>query len=80
MNKKNKTNLTVIDEKRNELCEILATIENLHKEAKLVKKALAADFIEHEQEYRDGIRTPSGLLVRKPKWEFEVKPILKIED
>ena len=69
-----------ITEKRNKLCEILAKIANLNLAAKPLREALAGDFTEHEQEYREGIKTPSGLLVRKPKWELHVKPSVKVED
>ena len=37
-----------------------------------------ADFEAHEAEYRNGVKTDAGVLVRKPKWNFDAKPVVEV--
>ena len=48
---------------------------------KRVKKSLVAiledDISGNEEQYRNGIVTSNGILVRRPKWNFEAKPVVE---
>ena len=39
---------------------------------------LEPDFEAHEAEYRNGVKTDAGVLVRKPKWNFDAKPVVEV--
>lgn len=68
-----------IKEKRAELVRTLIAIEKLKDAKTSLTKALAPDFEEHEAEYRNGLKTEAGILVRKPSWNFEAKPVAQLD-
>ena len=68
---------TLIKEKQAQLVEVLLKLEKLGKEKKSLVAALDDDFVENEEKYRNGVVTPNGILVRKPKWNFEAKPVVE---
>ena len=70
-------NKTEIKEKRTELVRVIIAIEKLKAQKTSLTKALAPDFDANEADYRNGIRTEAGLLVRRPSWNFEAKPIVE---
>ena len=55
-----------------------------HRDQKLktqktaLTKALEPDFEAHEAECRNGVKTDAGVLVRKPKWNFDAKPVVEV--
>ena len=66
-----------IKEKQAQLVEVLLKLEKFGKEKKSLVAALDDDFNENEEKYRNGVVTPNGVLVRKPKWNFEAKPVVE---
>ena len=66
-----------IREKQAQLVEVLLKLEKFGKEKKSLVAALDDDFAENEEKYRNGVVTPKGILVRKPKWNFEAKPVVE---
>ena len=66
-----------IKEKQAELVEVLLKIEDYTKVKKSLVAILDEDITVNEEKYRNGIVTPKGILVRKPKWNFEAKPIVE---
>ena len=66
-----------IKEKQAQLVEVLLKLEKFGKEKKSLVAALDDDFNENEEKYRNGVVTPSGVLIRKPKWNFEAKPVVE---
>ena len=65
---------TQIKEKQEELVETILKLDALGKQKKSLVAILDDDFNENEAKYRNGIVTPKGILVRRPKWNFEAKP------
>ena len=68
---------TQIKEKQTELVEVLLKIEEFTKLKKSLVAILDDDIAGNEERYRNGIVTPRGILVRKPKWNFEAKPVVE---
>ena len=66
-----------IKEKQTELVEVLLKLEDYTKLKKSLVAILGEDISENEEKYRNGIVTPKGILVRKPKWNFEAKPVVE---
>ena len=66
-----------IREKQTELVEVLLKIDDYTKLKKSLVAILDEDISENEEKYRNGIVTPKGILVRKPKWNFEAKPVVE---
>ena len=66
-----------IKEKQAELVEVLLKLDDYTKRKKSLVAVLDADFNENEGKYRSGVVTPKGVLVRKPKWNFEAKPVVE---
>ena len=66
-----------IRQKRAELVEVLLKIEEFTKLKKSLVAILDDDIAGNEERYRNGIVTPRGILVRKPKWNFEAKPVVE---
>ena len=66
-----------IKEKQTELVEVLLKLDDYTKRKKSLVAVLDADFNENEGKYRSGVVTPKGVLVRKPKWNFEAKPVVE---
>ena len=69
---------TEIKEKRTELVRTILAIEKLKAVKTSLTKALAPDFEVNEAEYRNGIKTEAGVLIRKPSWNIEAKPIVEL--
>ena len=59
--------------------EIFLKRKELEKELKSVAALLDGDFTANEMKYRNGVVTPLGILFRKPKWNFDVKPAIEAE-
>ena len=66
-----------IREKQAELVEVLLKLDEYGKAKKALIAMLDEYFKENEGEYRNGIVTPKGILVRKPKWNFKAKPAVE---
>ena len=71
-------NKTEIKEKRTELVRTILAIEKLKAQKTSLTKALTSDFDANEAEYRNGIKTEAGVLIRKPSWNIEAKPIVEV--
>ena len=77
---------TEINETRTKLVRTILAIKRLKTQktalAKTQKTALAKtlepDFEAHEAEYRNGVKTDAGVLVRRPKWNFDAKPVVEV--
>ena len=68
---------TQIREKQEALVETILKLDALGKQKKSLVAILDEDISENEEKYRNGIVTPKGILVRKPKWNFEAKPVVE---
>ena len=66
-----------IKQKRAELVEVLLKIEKLKNDKSSIEKTLAVDFEQREMEYRNGVATENGILIRKPNWKTVAKPIVE---
>ena len=66
-----------IKQKRAELVEVLLKIEKLKNDKASIEKTLAVDFEQRETEYRNGVATENGMLIRKPNWKTVAKPIVE---
>ena len=66
-----------IKQKRAELVEVLLKIEKLKNDKASIEKTLAVDFEQRETEYRNGVATENGILIRKPNWKTVAKPIVE---
>ena len=66
-----------IKQKRAELVEVLLKIEKLKNDKASIEKTLAVDFEQRETEYRNGVTTENGILIRKPNWKTVAKPIVE---
>jgi len=66
-----------IRQKRAELVEVLLKIEKLKNDKASIEKTLAVDFEQREMEYRNGVVTENGILIRKPNWKTVAKPIVE---
>ena len=66
-----------IRQKRAELVEVLLKIEKLKNDKASIEKTLAVDFEQRETEYRNGVATENGILIRKPNWKTVAKPIVE---
>ena len=66
-----------IKQKRAELVEVLLKIEKLKNDKASIEKTLAVDFEQREMEYRNGVATENGILIRKPNWKTVAKPIVE---
>ena len=69
---------TEIKEKRAELVRTILAMEKLKTQKAALAKTLEPDFEAHEAEYRNGVKTEAGILLRKPKWNFEAKPVVEV--
>ena len=67
-NTKMKLTKVQIKEKQAELVEVLLKIDEFTKLKKSLVAILEEDIAGNEEKYRNGIVTPRGILVRKPKW------------
>ena len=69
---------TEINETRTKLVRTILAIKRLKTQKTALAKALEPDFEAHEAEYRNGVKTDAGVLVRKPKWNFDAKPVVEV--
>ena len=69
---------TEIKEKRTELVKVLLELKSANNRKVALVKALTPDFEANEAEYRNGIKTEAGVLIRKPSWNVEAKPIVEV--
>ena len=69
---------TEINETRTKLVRTILAIKRLKTQKTALTKALEPDFEAHEAEYRNGVKTDAGVLVRKPKWNFDAKPVVEV--
>ena len=69
---------TQIKEKQEELVDVILKIDALGKHKKSLVAVLDDDFTENEAKYRNGIVTPKGILLRKPRWDFTAKGIVDV--
>ena len=69
---------TEIGEARTNLVRTIIAIKKLRTQKTALTKALEPDFEAHEAEYRNGVKTDAGVLVRKPKWNFDAKPVVEV--
>ncbi len=60
-----------IKEKQEELVETILKLDALGKQ----KKSLVAIL---DDDYRNGVVTPKGVLVRKPRWDVVAKGIVEV--
>ena len=67
-----------IKEKQTELVEVLLKIDEFTKLKKSLVAILDEDIAGNEEKYRNGIVTPKGILVRKPRWDFSAKGIVEV--
>ena len=69
---------TEIIEARAKLVRTIIAIKKLKTPKTALTQALEPDFEAHEAEYRNGVKTDAGVLVRKPKWNFDAKPVVEV--
>ena len=69
---------TEIGEARTNLVRTIIAIKKLKTQKTALAKTLEPDFEAHEAEYRNGVKTDAGVLVRKPKWNFDAKPVVEV--
>ncbi len=69
---------TEIIEARTNLVRTIIAIKKLKTQKTALAKTLEPDFEAHEAEYRNGVKTDAGVLVRKPKWNFDAKPVVEV--
>ena len=67
-----------IKEKQQELVEVILKLDALGKQKKSLVAILDDDFNENEAKYRNGIVTPKGVLMRKPRWDVVAKPVVEV--
>ena len=77
-NKAMKLTKTQIRGKQEELVETILKLDALGKQKKSLVAILDDDFNENEAKYRNGIVTPKGVLVRKPRWDVVAKGIVEV--
>ena len=69
---------TEIIEARTNLVRTIIAIKKLKTQKTALAKTLEPDFEAHEAEYRNGVKTDADVLVRKPKWNFDAKPVVEV--
>jgi hypothetical protein len=77
-NKTMKLTKNQIKEKQEELVETILKLDALGKQKKSLVAILDDDFNENEAKYRNGIVTPKGVLMRKPRWDVVAKGIVEV--
>ena len=80
LNSERKQNMTKTEiiEARAKLVRTILAIKKLKTQKTALAKTLEPDFEAHEAEYRNGVKTDAGVLVRKPKWNFDAKPGVEV--
>ncbi len=69
---------TQIKEKQEELVDVILRIDALGKQKKSLVSILDDDFNENEAKYRNGVVTPKGVLVRRPRWDVVAKGVVEV--
>ena len=69
---------TDIKETRAKLVAKLLEIERCKKEKDAFEAILDEDFKKNDAQYRIGIATASGMLIRKPSYKCTAKPIVEV--
>jgi hypothetical protein len=77
-NKTMKLTKTQIKEKQEELVETILKLDALGKQKKSLVAILDDDFNENEAKYRNGVVTPKGVLMRKPRWDVVAEGIVEV--
>ena len=77
-NKTMKLTKNQIKEKQEELVETILKLDALGKQKKSLVAILDDDFNENEAKYRNGVVTPKGVLMRKPRWDVVAKGIVEV--
>ena len=77
-NKTMKLTKAQIKEKQEELVDVILRIDALGRQKKSLVAILDDDFSENEAKYRNGVVTPKGLLVRRPRWDVIAKGIAEV--
>lgn len=77
---KNELTADEIAAEREKLVKKILAKEKLLADIDKIKKTLKFDFEEREMEYRYGIKTPAGILYRKPKFELSAAKLAIIEE
>ena len=77
-NKTMKLTKAEIRQKQEDLVKVLLQLKRLGESKKSLAAALADDFEANEEKYRNGIATASGILLRRPSWNFDVKPVVEV--
>ena len=67
-----------IAEKRDELTRTLLKLDALDKHKKALVNELDDDFAANEAKYREGVRTASGILYRKPSFKCTARPAVEV--
>ena len=67
-----------IAEKRDELTRTLLKLDALDKHKKALVNELDEDFAANETKYREGVRTASGILYRKPSFKCTARPAVEV--
>jgi hypothetical protein len=67
-----------IKEKQQELVEVILKLDDLGKQKKSLVAVLDDDFNENEAKYRNGVVTPKGVIMRKPRWDVVAKGIVEV--
>ena len=67
-----------IKEKQQELVEVILKLDDLGKQKKSLVAVLDDDFNENEAKYCNGVVTPKGVLMRKPRWDVVAKPVVEV--
>ena len=67
-----------IAEKRDELTRTLLNLDALDKHKKALVNELDDDFAANEAKYREGVRTASGILYRKPSFKCTARPAVEV--
>ena len=67
-----------VKEKQEELVDVILKIDALGKQKKSLVAVLDEDFNENEAKYRNGVVTPKGILVRRPRWDVTAKGVVEV--
>lgn len=65
---------------RETLCKKILQKAKLNKQIESLKSELEEDFAENEELYRQGLKTASGVLYRKPRYELSAAKLAIIEE
>ena len=63
---------------QNQLVQVIKRKDEAERQRKTLVAMLTDDFAKNEAAYRKGIVTESGILIVKPRWNFEAKPVVEV--